>query len=979
MSRWSGSDSHHHALQSQHASESMATDEITQRWQDASKHCQQELGDDYFALIMRFKSPDELIKEIDSLISKANNTGGSRLLRRLKPHVSQAQTFILGVLIMFDFSSFESLCIWGLITLMLQLALKSEEFLSEITKMWSDIGNSLQIFDVYKDHIAQDPRLGLILFEVLEELQKFAIYTIKNLTYIRGERYNPAPQILKCRNEFESTSQYISHRIQVVKETITAKQLTTGQQAQQAEAIDLLVRDHRSLRSLSLSHTPADDPNLPCIYLPFPANPLFYGREDILSAIEDILKPGTSSNYVPSLALWATAGMGKTQIALEYAHRQRNRGLNAIFWIDAEHESSRKKGFTEIANLLDLEGAGSSKEHDTNRLLVLRWLQETNVTWLLIFDNVEDQRALTQIWPSGGRGAIIITCRSELLAAATPSGRAMEVLPFNNAEGGELLLRQIGADIEDKINKDDSMELSDLLGGHAISLNVMARSIKARKKPLGEFVKAYKENPRSLHKKQKKRIFNIPNPYYDKSDDLESLWEIPFSELEPDEARVLGIMAVCAPSNIPITVFKTKALNIDSESVDDILLGLRSLCLIGTNENATLYSVHRLIQGEYRHFIGIDEEIKSWEETVSALRELFPKQHKGFTLFNEWRLCESLIDHVETLALRYRDLSDQLEVKYNEDFAYMIADASRYLAEIGRYNACTNLLGHGFHHCKGADSIPYTNLCAMMGQVCCERGQDRSALKYNDIVLRIRESQFGPMHSEVANALSNAALSMVGCGQDVETALSMLKRSLTIDLANPLEDHKKVLHLRHFNIAFALRALGRLQEASQHVDLASAYAIAEFGENSRYLTISHRLYADIALHESAHERAYQHAAKSHAIAKLAGATTPWVAAALYYMGDIRLKQNRPREAIYLLNQARVISQNGEREKTDAGESARVLNKLSQAYKANMEPQRSHELQRQANAMYEQLIKTGEYTVSDDERDKWDYLVCLKFR
>ncbi|KAI0098027.1 P-loop containing nucleoside triphosphate hydrolase protein [Nemania sp. FL0031] len=756
-----------------------------------------------------------------------------------------------------------------------------------------------------------------------------------------------------------------------------AKQLITGQQAQQAEAIDLLVRDHRSMKSLSLSHTSAEDASLPCIYLPFPANPLFHGREDMLSAIEDILKPGTSSSYVPSLALWATAGMGKTQIALEYAHRQRNRGLNAIFWIDTEHESSRIKGFTEIANLLDLEGAGSSKEHDTNRLLVLRWLQETTVPWLLIFDNVEDQRALTQIWPSGGRGAIIVTCRSELLAAATLSGRVMEVLPFSNSEGGELLLRQIGADMEDSVNKEDSMELSYLLGGHAISLNVMARSIKARKKTLGEFVKAYKENPRSLHKKQKRRIFSLPNPYYDKTDDLEYLWEIPFSELEPDEARVLGIMAMCAPSNIPITVFETKTLDIDSKSLDDILLGLRSLCLIGTN-NATLYSVHRLIQGEYRHFIGI-EEVKIWEETVSVLRELFPQQRKGFTLFNEWRLCESLIDHVETLALRYRELFNQRAVKYNDDFAYMIADASRYLAEIGRYNACTDLLSHGFHHCNGVESIPYTNLCAMMGQVCCERGQDRSALKYNDIVLRIRESQFGPMHSEVANALSNSALSMVGCGQDVETALSMLNRSLEIDLANPLEDHKKILHLRHFNIAFALRALGRLQEASQHIDSASAYAIAEFGENSRYLTISHRLYSDIALHESAHERAYEHATKAYAIAKLAGATTPWVAAALYYMGDIRLRQNRPQEAIYLLNQARVVSQNGEREKSDAGESARVLNKLSQAYKANKEAQRSYELQCQANEMYEQLTKTGEYTVSDDEREKWDYLVCLKFR
>ena len=124
-----------------------------------------------------------------------------------------------------------------------------------------------------------------------------------------------------------------------------------------------------------------------------------------------------------------------------------------------------------------------------------------------------------------------------------------------------------------------------------------------------------------------------------------------------------------------------------------------------------------------------------------------------------------------------------------------------------------------------------------MGHVYCERGQDISASKYNDIVLRVREDQLGPMHSEVANALSNSALSMVGYGKDLDVALKMLERSLEIDLANSREDHKKVLHLRHFNTAFALRALGRMAEARHHVDEASACARAEFWKDSRYLTM----------------------------------------------------------------------------------------------------------------------------------------------
>jgi len=157
-------------------------DHMTQRWQDALKHCEKELGAEDFAYIMSFESPETLMAEIDRLIAGARNAGIPRFLRQLKPHVEQMQTFILGVLLALKFSSLESVCIWGLITLMLQLAERSEEFLSLITQMWSDIGNNLQVFDVYKEHIGEDPGLGLILFEVLEELQKFAVFTVRSLT-----------------------------------------------------------------------------------------------------------------------------------------------------------------------------------------------------------------------------------------------------------------------------------------------------------------------------------------------------------------------------------------------------------------------------------------------------------------------------------------------------------------------------------------------------------------------------------------------------------------------------------------------------------------------------------------------------------------------------------------------------------------------------------------------------------------------------
>ncbi|KAL2833836.1 hypothetical protein BDW59DRAFT_156634 [Aspergillus cavernicola] len=949
---------------------------ITERWQDALRACEKDLGREDFEYIMEYNSPEELVKEIDNMIKKVRDNSVPRLLRQMKPYVGQIKTF--AVLCVSNLTSLQSVCIWGLILLMLQLAERSEDFLSSITEMWADISNSLEVFKTYDKQIKEDQELGVILFEILEELQKFAVCTITNLKSMGPLNYNH--QIDRCKSQFATTSRNISNRIQTIKDKILAKRLMPDHQGPRAEAIDL-IRPDQTAETLSMGDLSMEEARLPCFYVPFTANPVFLGRKGILDDIE----PASSSmsdcygRTMPSVALWGIAGIGKTQIALEYAYRKRKEGVQAIFWIDTERESEYTKAFTEIAAVLNLQGATSSKGHDTNRLLVLRWLQETSVPWLLIFDNVEDNRVLSVLWPSNGPGSVLITCRSELIAVSSPAAQAIEIPAFTDDEGSRLLLKEIGVASETAREKGLSVEFAGLLGGHALSLNVMARSIVARKKGLEYFVQVYKKNPHSLHKKPKRKTARISNQYYRSDDDLESLWAIPFSELDEEASRTLGIMSMCGPNKIPDIIFKTATFGTDEEEFDEITLFLRSLALIGTNHNSTKYSVHRLIQYEYRNYIGDEEEAERWKDAMTMIREVFPRQHKGFTMFNQWEVCESLIEHVESIARRYRSLAERVKLDYSEEFTYLLADASRYLAEIGRYNACVELVDDGFHHCTDTESIPYTNLCVTMGHVLCERGQDMTALKYNDIVLRVREAHLDPMHSEIANAMSNSALSMVGCGKDVEEALTMLKRSLAIDLQNPPEDHGRVLHLRHFNTAFALQALGRIEEARSHVDRASACAEAEFGKDSRYLTISHRMYADFAIREQRYAEAYGHALRSLAIAKLGDSATPWVAAALFYLGDISLKQGNPAEAIGFLKQARTISQINEREKKDKGEYVRVLNKLAQAHEASGDADRGHKMREEADATYKTLIQTGEYTESDDERLKWDYLICLKFR
>lgn len=139
------------------------------------------------------------------------------------------------------------------------------------------------------------------------------------------------------REKFRSSSEKLTRRIHFIKEKVEAVKLASKDD-EQAELMRYLATQLES--KTTFEENPAGDVSLPCHLLPLPANQNFYGREDILQRIEQRLRPDEVSEIksIRSAAMWAAAGLGKTQIALEYAHRQQRLGVQAILWISAEDE-----------------------------------------------------------------------------------------------------------------------------------------------------------------------------------------------------------------------------------------------------------------------------------------------------------------------------------------------------------------------------------------------------------------------------------------------------------------------------------------------------------------------------------------------------------------------------------------------------------------------------------------------------------------
>ena len=108
-----------------------------------------------------------------------------------------------------------------------------------------------------------------------------------------------------------------------------------------------------------------DSDVFPCVWLPSKRNEKFYGREDQLREIDSYLDPG--SKRLRTYMIYGRRGVGKTNIALEYAFRNPGK-FDAIFWINCETASALRTSFTRMALQLKLGGV---ETHGINHQYIL--------------------------------------------------------------------------------------------------------------------------------------------------------------------------------------------------------------------------------------------------------------------------------------------------------------------------------------------------------------------------------------------------------------------------------------------------------------------------------------------------------------------------------------------------------------------------------------------------------------------------------
>jgi NB-ARC domain len=174
-----------------------------------------------------------------------------------------------------------------------------------------------------------------------------------------------------------------------------------------------------------------------------PRNADFVGREELLKELHRrLLEP----DAVLPETLHGVAGVGKTQLAVEYLHRHASE-YEIVWWIPAEHPSTIRSSLLELGERLDITMA----ETDTAVSTVLEALRGHR--WILVFDNAERPDIISSFLPAP-TGHVVVTSRNaQWTGVARPlevEGKPLRMSVFNESdqEPAERLTPAIGVVVD---------------------------------------------------------------------------------------------------------------------------------------------------------------------------------------------------------------------------------------------------------------------------------------------------------------------------------------------------------------------------------------------------------------------------------------------------------------------------------------------------------------------------------------------------
>jgi hypothetical protein len=571
----------------------------------------------------------------------------------------------------------------------------------------------------------------------------------------------------------------------------------------------------------------------------------FSGRDGILQRLHDELsRAGTA--VVTAKALYGLGGVGKTQVALEYAHRY-GRDYGLVWWVPAEHIQGINLSLADLASRL---GLPTTENPTRDALAALEQLRrETDRPWLIVFDNAEDPAEVKPLLPIGN-GHVIITSRDH---AWNSHAEPIQLDAFSRQESIAHLIEHTP-----RLSTSDAETISSIVGDLPLAIEQVAAWLGETGMPINNYIE--------LLKKEITHTLSLSDSLgYAAS--VAAIWNMSFERLNmrsPAALYLLKILAFCSPEAISLEFLYSDSMNSfllphDKSLHNKFMLGpvmseISHLGLARVDPNRNFLQIHRLVQAVIRSRMSDDEQRLIKHEVhsmLSAARPLEgdpddPANWPAYALIfphlisSEAETCDDsrtrqlaldwlryqwrLGDYGSALILanRLRDLWTQNLGPNHQQTLQLTFQTANVLRSMGRFGDAYNLdietLGRQ-RNALGSQHIDSLRTIGSVGADLTALGDlKQAAQRFRDAYENL-SSKFGTDHPRTITAAFNVAEALNRAGDPF--AAFQLEQEMLVHC-------REVLGLDHPYTVEAMAELGRFTretgEINESIDLIhSAY------------------------------------------------------------------------------------------------------------------------------------------------------------
>jgi DNA polymerase III delta prime subunit len=599
------------------------------------------------------------------------------------------------------------------------------------------------------------------------------------------------------------------------------------------------------------------------------------GQQHVITDVRNQLTQGKRTAIGQTASFRGLGGLGKTQLAIEYAYRYRNEYPSGVIWLNADQNIDAQ--LIEIAEKARWIAPESDHKY---KLQIAQQRIRTYSDCLIVFDNLEDRHAIDPYLPEPeAYPHILVTSRVDHVDfQPVPLGLLDEHL------SRELLLRESRRESRDDDDEKAIRSIVVVLGGLPLALELAGAYLGHRRTV--SFQQYYDLLARDLKNALPKSVSSFTRHEADLYSTLRLSEDLLKEEDPLREVLDLLTWSGSAPMSsnlishllgIPNEVALARALALGNE-----------LRLLHQSKNSDSYSLHRLVGEVRRAEIPLQQRCEWVEIVCTRLGDWFQEKND----FSQLTEFESEIDHLK----KWQENAAQFAHSQASRLMWLQAYPEYYR---GRYVKAKDLVLEAkrlFDDLTTDNRALQASLLNDLANINLELGDSDLVLRNQMEALRIRRELFGESHRDVAISLSNLGGWFYKQG-DFKRALDYSEQALKMRQELFGESHIDIANSLN-NVGAAYFKLGSPERAFEYSERALAMRRKLFGEVHPDIASSSNNLGSLYNEKGESEKALEYSLSALTMRQeLFGESHPDVAGSFNSVGNIYVEQGNVRQGL----------------------------------------------------------------------------------